>query len=322
MLANDSNAGKSLAAIAFHDIKADSATDLVRLDAKSLGASLKTEWRALVKASGGPNDTFKQLVGMAVDTRNALVDGINDVRPGRVSPSAPAAPAAPSVAKLTGDGILDVIVGKGGGRPEDLRRTLGGFEFGAKTRNNGGNNLISRPIVVTVKDGTRTEEVAVHLNAVLTSSHETRVGGQSSITIKGSDFHLTARSKAAQNLIDKYGPSSMTADNSVHVGPSNAKSGWNNRPDQFRNLARELNVSESSLVEALERRFPPGELVDTVHRFQDDVKHAVVHGSGAEDVWVHFEGDKSFPVRGDGGGVSARAISVPAGLSGDVVHGV
>ncbi|WP_431950775.1 hypothetical protein [Actinacidiphila sp. bgisy167] len=243
-----------------------------------------------------------------------------------VSPSAPSGRSVSSVpvAKLTGDGILDVIVGKGGGRSGDLRRTLGGFEFGAKPRNNGGNNLISRPIVVTVKDGGTEAKVAVHLNVVLTSSHETRVGGHSSITIKGSDFHLTARSKASQDLIDRYGPSSLTADNSIHVGPSNADSGWKTRPDQFGNLARELGVSEQKLIEALERRFPPGELVDTVYRFQDDVKRAVVHGSGAEDVRVRFEGDRSFPVRGEGGGVSARAVPPVHGVGGvldDVLAG-
>ncbi|MDX3094860.1 hypothetical protein PV417_09885, partial [Streptomyces sp. ME19-03-3] len=245
-----------------------------------------------------------------------------------VSPSAPSAPSASSgsaVPRLSGDGILDVVTGTGGRNGGEARRTLGGFEFGAGTRNNDGKNLVSRPIVVTVKDGGTEAKLAVHLNVMLSSGDEAdvaKVANATELAIHGSKFHLTARPHGDQNVIDVHGASSGTAANSIHVGPSNAKAGWNNRPANTRNLAQALGVSEQKLVEALERRFPPGELVDTVHRFQDDVKHAVVHGSGAQEVHVRFTGDKSFPVRGDGGGVSARAISVPAGLSGDVVHGV
>ncbi|MDX2710198.1 hypothetical protein PV350_46635, partial [Streptomyces sp. PA03-6a] len=134
-------------------------------------------------------------------------------------------------------------------------------------------------------------------------------------------FHLTARSRAAQDLIDAHGPSILTADHSIHVGPGNARSGWNNEDENFTNLAHELGVSESSLLEALNRRFPPDGLLDTLERIQQDVRHAVVHGSGAETVTVRLaSGDKSFPVLDDPAGVSARAVSAPSGAVDDVLR--
>ncbi|MFF7216303.1 hypothetical protein ACFZAU_38200 [Streptomyces sp. NPDC008238] len=242
-----------------------------------------------------------------------------------VSPAAPA--ASGGTAKLTDDQILNVVVGTGG-RNGDERRTLGGFEFGAGTRSNDGKNLVSRPVVVTVKDGGTEADVAVHLNVMLSSGNEADVtvtGGKlantTEVTITGSKFHLTARPHTDQNLIDLHGPSSDTASKSIHVGPSNAKTGWNSRPGNTRNLAQSLGVSEQKLIEALDNRFPPSGLVETIHRFQDDVERAVVHGSGAEDVRVHFQGDKSFPVRGDSGGVSAPAVTGLSGGAGDVLHG-
>ncbi|MGI5248104.1 hypothetical protein [Actinacidiphila glaucinigra] len=318
VLTKDQHVGKSLAAIAFHDIRLDG-TELRVMKGSELTTFLKGEFTAVRSATGGVNDTFKQLVQMSIDTRNALVNGINKHLPQSVSA---AAPAAAGSTRLTADGVLDVIIGGGGGRPGDARRTLGGFEFGVETRNNGGHNLISRPIVVTVEGGGTQAEVAVHLNVVLTSGHETRVPGGSSVTIKGSDFHLTARSKAAQDLIDEHGPSILTADNSIHVGPGNATTGWNNNRGHFRNLAQELGVSEDSLLEVLKRRFPPEDLLDTLGRLQQDVRHAVVHGSGTETVTVRLEsGDKSFPIQDSSNGVSPRGVSVPAGVVDDVLHG-
>ncbi|MGW3248930.1 hypothetical protein, partial [Streptomyces sp. NPDC001070] len=326
VLAKDQHVAKSLAAIAFHDIRLDG-TELRVMKGTELTTALKGELTAVRSATGGVNDTFKQLVQMSIDTRNALVTGINKrLLPQSVSA---AAPAAAGSTRLTGDEVLDAVIGRGGGRPEDARRTLGGFEFGVKTRNHGGNNLISRPIVITVHDGGTQAEVAVHLNVMLSSGNEVdvKVGGKkltstTEVTITGSKFHLTARSRAAQDLIDEHGPSILTADNSIHVGPGNARSGWNNEDENFRNLAHELGVSESSLLEALNRRFPPDGLLDTLERLQRDVRHAVVHGSGAENVTVRLaSGDKSFPVLDDPTGVSARAVSAPSSGAGDVLHG-
>ncbi|WP_431969388.1 hypothetical protein, partial [Actinacidiphila sp. bgisy160] len=324
VLAKDPNAGKSLAAIAFHDIQADGVTALTKLEVKDLGAARKAEWKALIKASGGTNDTFRQLIGMAVDTRNALVDGINKHLTHSVSPSAPSVSTSTAAhagagtgGRLTPDGvrILDSITGSG--TVDGSRRTLAGFEFG-KVREEGSTNLISRPVLMTVTEGDRTVQVAVHLNVMVTPGG--RLDG-TAVTISGTDFHLTARSKAAQDLIDKYGPSVLTADNSIHVGPGNAKSGWDNRAGRLKNLADELGVTEDSLIKALDRRFPPSGLVDMVHRFQDDVERAVVHASNSEIITVEFRGDKSFPVQDRSGGVPARAVSAPAGSSGDFVHG-
>ncbi|MGW3244173.1 hypothetical protein ACWDAS_16360, partial [Streptomyces sp. NPDC001070] len=289
-------------------------------------------------AVDGVHDSYDDLVFTAslLDRDGVPRDGLFTGTAARIERSGDASfvsPAAPSAsggsAKLTDDEILDVVIGTGGRNGGEERRTLGGFEFGAGTRNNNGKNLVSRPIVVTVKDGGTEAQVAVHLNVMLSSGHEAdvtvagkKVANTTEVTITGSKFHLTARPHTDQSLIDLHGASSDTASKSIHVGPSNAlSSGWNSRPGNTRNLAQALGVSEQKLIEALDNRFPPGELLDTLHRFQDDVRHAVVHGSGAEDVRVHFQGDKSFPVRGDSGGVSAPAVPVPAGVMGDVLHG-
>ncbi|MFD8079827.1 hypothetical protein ACFV3E_45395, partial [Streptomyces sp. NPDC059718] len=293
---------------------------------------------AAAGAVDGLHESYDDLVFTAslLDRGGVPRDGLFTGTAARVDQSGGASfvsPAAPSAsggsAKLTEDGILDAVIGTGGRNGGEERRTLGGFEFGAGTRNNNGKNLVSRPIVVTVKDGGTEAQVAVHLNVMLGSGNEAdvtlagkKVANTTEVTITGSKFHLTARPHTDQNLIDLHGASSDTASKSIHVGPSNAlSSGWNSRPGNTRNLAQALGVSEQKLIEALDNRFPPGEVLDTLHRFQDDVRHAVVHGSGAEDVRVHFQGDKSFPVRGDSGGVSAPAVSVPAGVVGDSLHG-
>ncbi|WP_405591255.1 hypothetical protein [Streptomyces sp. NBC_01190] len=202
------------------------------------------------------------------------------------------ADAPPPPKALTSDQILDKITGTG----SDQRRTLGGFSFGADTRNNGGKNLISRPEVVTVKDGDKEVKVAVHLNVKVNSGSEVLSGNSSTVNLKVSDFHLTARSLADQNLIDQHGPSRETAARSVHVGPSNEEKGFDNRDGNIDNLAQSLGVSKDSLVQALDDRF--GSPTATAHRFQQDVGRAVINGSAAENVNVGFEGsDKSFPIR-------------------------
>ncbi|MDX2710065.1 hypothetical protein PV350_45880, partial [Streptomyces sp. PA03-6a] len=53
-----------------------------------------------------------------------------------------------------------------------------------------------------------------------------------------------------------------------------------------------------------------------------DVRHTVVHGSATETVTVRWEsGDRSFPVLDEPAGVSARAVSAPAGAVDDILHG-
>ncbi|MFD4632728.1 DUF4157 domain-containing protein [Streptomyces sp. NPDC058284] len=183
--------------------------------------------------------------------------------------------------------LLDIIVGQD--------RTLGGFQFGRECRNNGGNNLISRPVTVSVSDGKATAQLAVHLNVMLTSGGEVRDRrtGESSATIKGSLFHLTARPVAGQNLIHEAGASSITAEESIHVGRNNAK-GWNNRSANTAQLARTVGVSAEALIAALEAKYPLSGIQGTIDQFKKDVGRAVVHGLAPEVVHVKWDGDESF----------------------------
>ncbi|MET9879504.1 hypothetical protein ABZZ36_33490 [Actinacidiphila glaucinigra] len=324
VLAKDPNVGRNLSAIAFHEIQVDGTTRLMTMTRKELAKALPAEAGALLKVAEDFPTTVRQLLEMAVDTRNALVDGINKHLPKSVSPSAPSASTSTAAhagagtgGRLTPDAvrILDSITSSG--TVDGSRRTLAGFEFG-KVRDTGSTNLISRPVLMTVTEGDKTVQVAVHLNVMVTPSG--RLDG-TSVMLNGTDFHLTARSKAAQDLIDKHGPSALTADNSIHVGPGNAKAGWDNRAGHLQNLADELGITRDSLIKALDRRFPPGELPDTVALFQRDVERAVVHASASEVITVEFRGDKSFPVQEKSAGVSPRAVDGPAGVVDDFFHG-
>ncbi|GHH88960.1 hypothetical protein GCM10018793_70510 [Streptomyces sulfonofaciens] len=218
---------------------------------------------------------------------------------------------------LTEDQIIKKITGTAG-RPNEAtdhsgrvpgnepRRTLGGFPFGDGTLN-GAKNIISRPEVLTLKDRQGQDvQVAVHLNATLSTGNEVvtetaakdrNVPLASTVNIKVSHFHLTARPLSDQNLIDAHGASQATADNSVHLGASNEHRGFDNRDGNIDNLATSLNVDKDDLVKALDDRF--GSVTDVGNRFHDDVQQAVLHGSKVPNVTVNIAGDKTFPFRGD-----------------------
>ncbi|MFF1375591.1 DUF4157 domain-containing protein [Streptomyces sp. NPDC058308] len=185
------------------------------------------------------------------------------------------------------DQLLNIIVGRD--------RSLGGFQFGTDCRNNGGNNLISRAVTVTVSDGGTTAKLAVHLNVMLTSGGEVRDRrtGESTATIKGSLFHLTARPDEGQARINQSGASQLTAEESIHVGRNNAK-GWNNRPGNTAELARSVGVSAEALIAALEAKYPLGGMQGMIDDFKNDVGRAVVHGLVPDVVHVKWDGDESF----------------------------
>ncbi|MFE0172917.1 DUF4157 domain-containing protein [Streptomyces sp. NPDC059002] len=195
----------------------------------------------------------------------------------------------------SGTRILDIIVG-GGNDAESPRRVLGGFEFGPECRNNGGNNLISRPKTVTVSHEGTTARLAVHLNVMLVLGNETGNSGASTVKIKGTHFHLTARPLDGQNRIDDAGASILTAQDSIHVGPGNAEGGWNNRPRNTASLAASVGLPADRIVDALQDRYPAGDTAAIAQLFARDAGRAVIHGLKPETVTVTWEGDNSFPV--------------------------
>ncbi|MEW2388303.1 DUF4157 domain-containing protein [Streptomyces venezuelae] len=197
------------------------------------------------------------------------------------------APGTQTAPRVDWNQLLDTIVGSD--------RTLAGFQFGSECRNNGGNNLISRPVEVTVAAGGTTARLAVHLNVMLTSGGEVRdrKTGDSSASIRGSLFHLTARPLAGQNLIHQAGASALTAEQSIHVGRNNAD-GWNNRPGNTQALAHAVDVPHDKLLEALNSRYPHSGIEDLIERFKRDVGRAVIHGLAPDVVHVNWDGDESF----------------------------
>ncbi|MER6835859.1 DUF4157 domain-containing protein [Streptomyces cellulosae] len=195
---------------------------------------------------------------------------------------------ATASATVDGNQLLDIVVGH--------NRTLGGFQFGPESRNNGGKNLISRPLEVRVQDGTTTAVLAVHLNVVLNTGGEVvdRRSGSSSVKIEGSLFHLTARLAGSQSSIEQHGASILTAGESIHIGRSNADKGWGNNPANTRALADKAGVPAELLLAALQNRFPPGDIPGIIDRFKTDVGRVVINALLPEVVTVHWEGDKSF----------------------------
>ncbi|GGQ67410.1 DUF4157 domain-containing protein [Streptomyces althioticus] len=191
-------------------------------------------------------------------------------------------------ARMDGDRLLDVIVGQ--------NRTLGGFPFGSASRNNGGNNLISRPVEVRVQHGTTTAVLAVHLNVMLTTGGEVvdRRNGSSSVSIYGEKAHLTARLADNQSSIEQNGASILTAGESIHVGRSNADKGWGNNPVTTRALADKAGIPAEQLLAALQNRFPPANIAGIIDQFKKDVGRVVIHALLPEVVTVNWEGDKSF----------------------------
>ncbi len=197
------------------------------------------------------------------------------------------APGTQTAPRVDWNQLLDTIVGQD--------RSLGGFQFGSECRNNGGNNLISRPVEVTVTAGGTTARLAVHLNVMLTSGGEVRdrKTGDSTASIRGSLFHLTARPMAGQNLIHEAGASSLTAMESIHVGRNNAD-GWNNRPGNTQALADAVDVPREALLAALDGRYPHSGIEGLIEQFKKDVGRAVIHGLAPEVVHVNWDGDESF----------------------------
>ncbi|WP_439959562.1 eCIS core domain-containing protein [Streptomyces luteocolor] len=216
---------------------------------------------------------------------------------------APAAAGATAVQRAgdpnwrasSGSRILDIIVGRGNDG-DSPRRELGGFLFGPECRNNGGKNLISRPIAFTVSHEGTTAKLAVHLNVMLTLGNETGNRDDSKVTITGSHFHLTARPMDGQNRIEDAGASILTAQDSVHVGPGNAAEGWNNRPGNTENLARAVGIPADRIAAALNDRFPAGNTPAIAQQFARDAGRAVIHGLSPEKVTITWAGDNSFPV--------------------------
>ncbi|MFI8002878.1 DUF4157 domain-containing protein [Streptomyces sp. NPDC086010] len=189
--------------------------------------------------------------------------------------------------RVDGNRLLDMLVGR--------NRTLAGFQFSPECRNNGGNNLISRPVEVVVKDGTRVARLAVHLNVVLTTGGERATARDSSkVEIKGELFHLTARRLGSQNLIHQAGASSLTAGESIHVGRSNAAAGWNSRLPNTQSLADAVGVPLDTIVETLSGTHPPGEINALIERFKHDAGRVIIHALQPEVVTVEWSGDSSF----------------------------
>ncbi|MEU9386472.1 hypothetical protein AB0D38_38425 [Streptomyces sp. NPDC048279] len=94
VLASDAQVGKTLAAIAFHGVRADG-TRLEELDEGRFRKAVKVELASVARASGG-SDTkaFRQLARLATLTYKALVSGVNNRLEQSVSSSGPRAEGA------------------------------------------------------------------------------------------------------------------------------------------------------------------------------------------------------------------------------------
>ncbi|MCW8383738.1 scabin-related ADP-ribosyltransferase [Streptomyces justiciae] len=114
LLGADPNAARTLADLAFHDIRTDG-SELVRLEGPALVKAHEKDMRSLVQASKSLHmqAAAKDLVKMAVNTRNVLVTEINKLNKLAAHGVAPSAPGA--VAKAVTDGHFGDAVAHAGG---------------------------------------------------------------------------------------------------------------------------------------------------------------------------------------------------------------
>ncbi|KAF8553257.1 hypothetical protein OG21DRAFT_1510370 [Imleria badia] len=172
------------------------------------------------------------------------------------------------------------------------------FKFSRGSSGNLGLNMISQSVVVPAqtKPGTLQPtpngyQLAIHLNCIVKPSALQNNG----ITLQVQMFHITARSVATQKKIDAYGPSVITADNSIHI---NVNTEWG-RADNLKALAEEVGIAEDQTLH-FEVRSKQGYnnayMRVLVKTFRAKVEQRI-HQQLGGNVVVKYEGDKTFPTQ-------------------------
>lgn len=170
------------------------------------------------------------------------------------------------------------------------------FRFARGTSGKLGDNMISQHLVMSINDDEKGKKLdkeiklAIHLNCEVIPS-----ALQDTITIRVNHFHITARSLAAQLLIDRNGPSILTADNSIHIGVDPEGWGVGKRFKNLEALAYEVGIDESTLQKKLVsvEDYDKPYMMFLVARFKEKVELRI-HEHLRAGVDVTWEGDKSF----------------------------
>jgi len=181
---------------------------------------------------------------------------------------------------------------------QDLR--VDEFKFGEGKSGKLGSNMISQYIAVPLdpsklpsnipKPKLQWKPLAIHLNATVTASALQK--NENVIPIRVDAFHITARSLAAQKMIDEHGPSIITADISIH---KNVNTEWG-REDNLKALAQEVGfANDQELKDEVETKegYNDAYMVGLVRKFRERVERSIHYILGG-DVSVKWDGDKTF----------------------------
>ena len=164
------------------------------------------------------------------------------------------------------------------------------FKFSKRKKGDVSPNMISQHIVETVIQKNKYNfKLAIHLNCIVTAS----ALQNNVITLHVEKFHITARTVADQETIDRDGPSSIIAKRSIHRGVDSKQWG---RPDELDALAKELGLpSGKKLDEWLQNwGYNTAYMKSLVKEFRFKVTQRIHQVLGG-NVSVKWKGDKSFP---------------------------
>jgi len=154
-----------------------------------------------------------------------------------------------------------------------------------------GRNCISKALVVWLPGATK--PLGLHLNFMCVSGEfkaaKPSDGGSfvSTLQLKIGLFHLTARPLTDQHLINNAGPSILTAQNSIHIGP-NGKWG---RGDNIDRCAEAVGLEAGDLVQKLTTyEGYNGKYMATA---AIQLKQAIIHTVGVNAGWTNISFDGS-----------------------------
>jgi hypothetical protein len=261
-------------------------------------------WHVVQQRQGRVQATM-QMAGVGVnddarleaeaDTMGAQADKLQRAQAPLQLRSALQSPRQPVVQRKKG--YADLLAVKTRDEHEFLRTLFGTnfsvnvWKFPKQKEGDGimGKNTISASYMVDVQD--TKSKVALHINFMVNagSFNESKTDhGYSTLTLKLSLLHITARSAKNQISIVENGPSILSAASSIHCGPNNDWD-WKHDHDNVSALTKEINAPVDKLQAALSGygRVYVGEL-------RTPLKDEMTRTARNREVDVTFEEDKTW----------------------------
>jgi hypothetical protein len=261
-------------------------------------------WHVVQQRQGRVQATM-QMAGVGVnddarleaeaDTMGAQADKLQRAQAPLQLRSALQSPRQPVVQRKKG--YADLLAVKKRDEHEFLRTLFGSdfsvnvWKFPKQKEGDGimGKNTISASYMVDVQD--TKSKVALHINFMVNagSFNESKtVHGYSTLTLKLSLLHITARSAKNQISIVENGPSILSAASSIHCGPNNDWD-WKHDHVNVSALTTEINAPVEKLQAALS-----GYGRDYVGELRTPLKNEMTRTARNREVDVNFEEDNTW----------------------------